>query len=140
MISHSRTRGFTLIELLLVLALIGIISGIAIPTFLGQRRRARVIGDAMSNSKVIAMMLETRRADTGVYGDVATYNWTAGSAVGVAGSLLPAFTPKGNSAMNYQIDIVTSGLAYTTTVFDPQLGGTTVFQTDQTGATLVKLY
>lgn len=34
-------KGFTLIELLLVLAIIGIISAIAVPAMLGQRARAR---------------------------------------------------------------------------------------------------
>lgn len=36
-----RSRGFTLIELLLVLAIIGIISAIAIPMILGQREAAK---------------------------------------------------------------------------------------------------
>jgi len=37
----KKQTGFTLIELLLVLAIIGIISAIAIPALLGQRARAR---------------------------------------------------------------------------------------------------
>lgn len=38
----KKQKGFTLIELLLVLAIIGIISAIAIPALLGQREKAKV--------------------------------------------------------------------------------------------------
>ena len=75
-------RGFSLVELLLVLAILGIISAIAIPSFLGQRRRARVIGDAQANAQVLRMKLESYRAETGVYGTAsATYTWTASGTV-----------------------------------------------------------
>ena len=140
MVSRKCDHGFSLIELLLVLAIIGIISGIAIPAYLGQRRRARVIGDAMANAKVIAMMLETRKADNGIYGsDGSGYTWSGGTPSGSASTLLPGFTPRGNSKMDFAIQITSSGLAYTITVTDPTLGGITAFQTDQAGSVLQKL-
>ena len=130
-------QGFSLVEMLLVLAIIGIVSGIAIPSYLGQRRRARVIGDAMANAKVMAMMLESQKADTGLYGALGTYTWLA---TGPAQSILPNFSPSGNTRMNYSLSIVTSGLAYTITVVDPSLPGSpTAYQTDQTGAQLARL-
>ena len=92
----SRQNGFTLVELLLVLAIIAIISGIAIPTFLGQRRRARIIGDAQSNAQSLRMQLETRKAETGVYNNGAvTFNWTtSGAAPTASTNPAPSFTPK----------------------------------------------
>ena len=72
-------NGFSLIEVLLVLAILGIISTIAIPSYLGQRRRARVIGDAQTNAQVLRMALESRKAENGVYGAAGTYTWTNGT-------------------------------------------------------------
>ena len=47
----KKQSGFTLIELLLVLAIIGIISAIAIPALLGQRQRAKAkaVGSMVAN-------------------------------------------------------------------------------------------
>lgn len=134
-------KGFSLVEMLLVLALIGIISAIAIPSYMGQRRRARVIGDAISNAKVLQMGLETRRAEAGNYGPVDTYDWMADGSITTGPALVSTFIPQGGgSRMNYRVEITGTGLTYILTVFDPSLSATTVaYQTNQNGAELARL-
>jgi prepilin-type N-terminal cleavage/methylation domain-containing protein len=137
----DRARGFSLIELLLVLALIGIISAIAIPSFLGQRRRARVVGDAMANAKVLAMSLENRKAENGLYGVVGTYGWKPDGSDSTGPAFIPTFQPQGNSKMNYEVKIAGGGLTYELTVTDPSVGsGVTAYKTDQSGAELARLH
>lgn len=128
--SRARSKGFTLVELLVVIAILGIISGIAIPSFLGQRRRARMIGDAQANAKVLAMALEARKAENGVYGTAGqTANWTP---TGGANSFLPSFYPKGNTKMHYDLTIGSNGITYILSVRETA-GGAAVYETDQTG-------
>jgi type IV pilus assembly protein PilE len=134
---RSSSAGFSLIEVLLVLAIIGIISGIAIPSYLGQRRRARVIGDAKTNAQVMAMQLETRRADNGIYGPAGVYTWNTATPTN---ALLPAFTPKGQSKMDYSLTIDATGLVYVITVTDPSLGGANALITDQNGNITYQLH
>jgi prepilin-type N-terminal cleavage/methylation domain-containing protein len=136
----SRSQGFTLIELLLVLAIIGIISAIAIPSFLGQRRRARIIGDAQANASVLRMQFETHKADAGIYGAAnASFNWTPTGYVGTAsGNPVPQFST-GSTKMKYKVSVGATGLTYTLTVTDPSLASATVYQTNQNGSNLFTL-
>jgi len=65
-----RKKGFTLIELLIVVAIIGVLAGIAIPNFLGARTRAKV-------AKSVADMDAIGKAEELYYIDNLTYTNTS---------------------------------------------------------------
>jgi type II secretory pathway pseudopilin PulG len=132
-----------LIELLLVLAVIGILSAIAIPAFLGQRHRARAIGDAQANAQQLRMALETLKADTGIYGAAGPYNWTTtmnpktSAPDDAMGKLLPNFNP--NTNMSLVLTITGTGVTYDITVYDPSVGaapGAKTYEVNQAGTVL----
>jgi type IV pilus assembly protein PilA len=71
--SHKHNQGFSLIELLLVVAIVGIISAIAIPNLLSSRRSANE-ASGLSTLRIILSGEATYQATTGAgtYGDLAT--------------------------------------------------------------------
>jgi len=62
----KKREGFTLIELLIVVAIIGILAGIAIPNFLGARNRAKV-ARVFADFRTIGTALESYYVDNTEY-------------------------------------------------------------------------
>jgi len=63
-----RRKGFTLIELLIVVAIIGVLAGIAIPNFLSARTKAKV-SRSFADMRNVANGLEMAYLDTTTYPD-----------------------------------------------------------------------
>lgn len=62
----SESKGFTLLELLIAITIIGILAGIAIPLFLGQRTKAmRTEGE--TNLRIMSTANENNYAEYGRY-------------------------------------------------------------------------
>lgn len=143
---RSRCNGFSMIEILLVLAIIGILSGIAIPSYMGQRHRARMIGLVASNARIMSMQLEQYKSDQGTYGPAnATASWVAGAAApsltGYAFNPCPGFTPSINQSSPAKLDFLLTvdpnGLAYIVNINDASVPSKPLlYQFNQTGQVL----
>ena len=72
MMSHKSNQGFSLIELLLVVAIVGIISAIAVPNLVSSKRAANE-ASALAALRIISSAEATYQTTTGAgsYGDLA---------------------------------------------------------------------
>jgi type IV pilus assembly protein PilE len=93
-----RNRGFTLIELMVTVAILGIIAGIAVPSYTAYVQRSRVPA-ALDGLSSYYTRMEQRYQDVGNYG--------TGTSCGVAVSTVTNFT--------LSCALTSSGQAYTAT-------------------------
>ena len=63
---HKNERGFTLVELLIVVIILAVLSGIAVPSYMALRNRARESGTE-SEMRNIATAIEMYNADKNYY-------------------------------------------------------------------------
>ncbi|MBN1226878.1 MAG: prepilin-type N-terminal cleavage/methylation domain-containing protein [Deltaproteobacteria bacterium] len=102
-------RGFTLIELMIVVAIIGILSAIAIPNFMTFRMKAKT-AEAKSNLGSIRTCEESYRAENDVYFAVTRYPSPAATGSSDAwvrdstGFSAIGFSPAGRVYYDYAVD------------------------------------
>ena len=120
-------KGFTLIELLIVIGIIGILAGIAIPMYVGQQAKAART-EASTNLQNLRMLMEQLYADQGKYtppdnGGTAptsplTYYGTSAVTAGGLEDFLKKFNPAGLDNANQLAGLnYTYTLAFTDTTF-----------------------
>ncbi len=110
-------RGFTLIELLIVIAIIGVLSAVAITSYVGTMKSA-ARSEAYSNLQSLRLLEEQFFAENASY---------AGPAAGVAAiqapGMLPGFQPGAGLSFTYAITVAT-GVGLPSPVAVPYDGAT----------------
>ena len=101
--SRLGRAGFTLIELLIVMAILSIIAAIAIPSFLGQRRKAAQT-EAKTNLESMRMLQEQFIVEDGSYTDSIGTCGADENNVAAIQVELPGFKPGTSLKFSYCIE------------------------------------
>ena len=110
-------RGFTLIEVLVVLAILAIVSGLAITSYIGITLKA-------TRAEAYAKLQALRLAEEQFFAENGNYAGPAATTAAIQ-ALLPAFRPGTGANFNFQITSVANGVGLPNVVAVPYDGATT---------------
>jgi prepilin-type N-terminal cleavage/methylation domain-containing protein len=114
--NYSSVSGFTLTELLVVIAILGILLVIAVPSYLGQQKRA-ARSEAFSNLQNLRLLEEQ------AYAENATYVGPAANEAAIT-ALMSGFRPGTGLSFTYAITSVANGVGLPNPVPVPYDGST----------------
>ncbi|MBF0465334.1 MAG: prepilin-type N-terminal cleavage/methylation domain-containing protein [Nitrospirae bacterium] len=131
-----KSGGFTLVELIITLLILGILAGIAVPIYLGQREKSKNV-EAQENLLALRQLLEQYYNENGCYHKTGTNCDTSTTTIsGVANiqAFLTGFKPGNANGLYFNYNITFSNNATTFNAVAARSGTTNannVFSIDQ---------